>query len=142
MLIVDTGPLVAIADKDDGNYQACLDLLATSAGPLITNELVVAEAGYLLTREIGPHAEIALIEMIRDTTLTVEPLTTTDWDRVAELLDRYQSLPLGVTDASIIAIAERFGSIHIATLDRRHFRIIRPAHCPAFILLPDGIVTA
>lgn len=60
----------------------------------------------------------------------------TDWERVRELVDRYQDLRLGGTDASLVAIAERLGATRIATLDHRHFRVIRPQHCDAFELLP------
>ena len=45
-------------------------------------------------------------------------------------------LPLGGTDASLIAVAERLGATRIATLDRAHFSIVRPAHCDAFELSP------
>ena len=141
MLIVDTGPLVAIAEHDDRNYQSCLDLLSTATGPLITTELVIAEAGYLLNRELGHRAELALVEMIQDGTLSIEPLGSSDWTRVADLLDRYQDLPLGVTDASLIAIAERLSAMEVATLDRRHFRVVRPNHCDSFILKPEHLET-
>lgn len=141
MLIVDTGPLVAIADEGDKNYQACLDLLATASGPLITTELVIAEAGYLLNRELGNRAELALVEMIQDGSLTIMPLEPDDWTRVAELLARYEDLPLGVTDASLIAIAERLTAVEVATLDRRHFRVVRPRHCDGFTLKPDQIAS-
>jgi hypothetical protein len=59
-----------------------------------------------------------------------------DWVRVRELVDRYQNLPLGGTDASVIAIAERLGVERVATLDRRHFTVVRPVHCPPFELFP------
>ena len=98
--------------------------------------MVVAEAVYLLTRELGPHAEPAFYDAIINGTLTVEPLTSVDWQRIRELVDRYQNLPLGGTDASLIAIAERLGATRIATLDRAHFSIVRPAHCDAFDLNP------
>ncbi len=59
-----------------------------------------------------------------------------DWLRIAELVSRYRDLPLGIVDASIIAAAERIGVTTIATLDRRHFGVVRPAHVAAFELLP------
>lgn len=136
MLIIDTGPLVSIADRNDRHYADCLALLETEPGPLVTTALVIAEAGYLLTRNLGPTAEIALVEMITDGTLTIEALTPADWARVAELIERYQDFPLGVTDASIMAIAERHQVHRIATLDHRHFRAVRPAHTTAFDLVP------
>jgi predicted nucleic acid-binding protein len=45
-------------------------------------------------------------------------------------------LPLGTVDASIVAAAERLRVIEIATVDRRHFSVVRPNHAPAFELVP------
>ena len=136
MLIVDTGPLVAAADRTDRHHQACLELLETATGPLVTTAMVVAESVYLLRRVLGPHTEPVFYDAIINGTLVVESLTTADWQRVRELVDRYMDLPLGGTDASLIAVAERLGATRIATLDRAHFSIVRPAHCDAFELSP------
>ncbi len=66
----------------------------------------------------------------------VEPVEPDDWSRIAELVWRYRDLPLGTTDSSVIATAERLGIREIATLDHRDFRAVRPAHVDAFGLLP------
>jgi predicted nucleic acid-binding protein len=63
-------------------------------------------------------------------------LRPSDWTRTADLVRTYADLPLGVVDASVMAIAERLGSTRIATLDHRHFSVVRPAHATAFELLP------
>lgn len=60
-----------------------------------------------------------------------------DWQGIAELVERYRDLPLGGTDASVIALADRLGTDLVITLDRRHFGAIRPRHQPAFRLLPE-----
>jgi uncharacterized protein len=136
VLIVDTGPLVAAADRTDRHHAACAKLLETATGPLVTTAMVVAEAVYLLTRELGGHAEPAFYDAIINGTLIVEPLIGQDWQRIRDLVERYADLPLGGTDASLIAIAERLGATRLATLDRSHFQIIRPVHCDAFELSP------
>ena len=64
-------------------------------------------------------------------------LTRRDATRMTELVDRYDDLPLGTTDSSVIALAERLAVHEIATLDHRHFRVVRPAHVDAFTLLPE-----
>jgi hypothetical protein len=56
--------------------------------------------------------------------------------RIAELVARYQDLPLGTVDSSVVAASERLGISEIATLDRRHFTVVRPTHVEAFELLP------
>jgi predicted nucleic acid-binding protein len=53
-------------------------------------------------------------------------VTTADYERMAELVELYADWPLGGTDASVIAIAERLGVTKVATLDRRHFGTIQP----------------
>ena len=55
---------------------------------------------------------------------------------MAELVETYADLPLGTVDASIVATAERLGEASVATLDRRRFTIVRPAHVEALTLLP------
>ena len=132
MLIVETGVLDATADRNDNDHIACRTLLETDDGPLVTTTMIIAEAAYMIDRQVGTAGELALYDSIIDGTLSIETLTPTDWQRVRELVGRYQDLPLGGSDASLIAIAERFGAIRIATLDQRHFRVVRPTHCHAF----------
>lgn len=67
---------------------------------------------------------------------TLEAVHPADVLRMAELVARYHDLPLGSVDASVIAAAERRGIGHIATLDHRHFSIVRPQHIDTFELLP------
>ena len=58
-------------------------------------------------------------------------------ERCTALLRQYADFPLGTADASVIAVAERLGATRVATIDHRHFRAVRPAHCAAFELLPE-----
>jgi hypothetical protein len=74
--------------------------------------------------------------ILADTNFTPVDLSSADYARIADLVTAYKSLPLGTTDASVIAIAERFGLTEVATLDRRHFTVVRPKHVDALTLLP------
>jgi hypothetical protein len=58
--------------------------------------------------------------------LEVAGLDREDWQRIAELVTTYASLRLGGTDASVITLAERLGTTRIATLNHRHFAVVRP----------------
>jgi predicted nucleic acid-binding protein len=64
------------------------------------------------------------------------PVLDSEWSRISELMNQYADLPLGIVDASVIALAERHGLAEIATLDRRHFSVVRPRHVGNFTLLP------
>ena len=137
MLVVDAGPLVAAAAVRDRNHRRCVDLVAHATHPLVVPMLVVTEVSYFLADRLGEVAERAFAESLRSGELLTEPVEPADWDRIAELLDRYADLRLGIVDASIVAACERLGQTRLATLDRRHFSVVRPQHCPALTLVPE-----
>jgi predicted nucleic acid-binding protein len=137
MLVVDAGPLVAAAATRDRNHQRCVDLLGNAPRPLIVPVLVVTEVAYFLQDRLGPRAERAFTRSILKGELIVEPVEPQDWERIDQLLEAYEDLPLGTVDASVVAACERLGQMTLATLDRRHFGVIRPRHVDGFVLVPD-----
>jgi predicted nucleic acid-binding protein len=98
--------------------------------------LVVTEVAYLLENRLGPETEVRFLGDLAAGELVPEPVTAGDWLRIAELVATYRDLPLGTVDASVVTAAERLGVVAVATLDRRHFAVVRPAHVPALELLP------
>jgi predicted nucleic acid-binding protein len=139
VIICDTGPLVAAALANDADHWACVELftkLHEAGRDLLVPAPVVAEVGYLLAREAGPRVESMFLRSLADGDFTTVDLTTVDYGRMAELVVTYGDLPLGTTDASVIALAERLKVTEVATLDRRHFTVVRPNHAPALTLLP------
>jgi predicted nucleic acid-binding protein len=102
---------------------------------LVIPALVVAEATYFVGRRLGPQAEAAFLLGLA--TFDVEAPAPEDWSRMAELVDEYRDFPLGGTDASVVALAERLGTELVVTFDRRHFGAIRPRHCESLQLLPE-----
>lgn len=136
MLIVDAGPLYAAAVTRDKHHRRAVELLSTSPRPLLVPVLVVTEVAYLLGDRIGPHAELAFARAVADGELVVEPVLDSEWARIAELIEQYLDLPLGIVDASVVALAERHEAETIVTLDRRRFATVKPRHAAAFTLVP------
>jgi predicted nucleic acid-binding protein len=104
---------------------------------VVAPTLVIGEVAYLVGRRLGAPAQARFAASVASGDVIVEPVTVPDWSRIAELVARYRDLRLGVTDASVIAAAERVGARTIVTLDRRRFSAVRPRHADAFELLPD-----
>jgi len=123
-------------DQDDQDHESCLRLLEEHPGPLIVPELVVAEVAYLLGTRVGVEAEVRFLGDLAAGNLVPEPVDAADWLRIAELVWAYRDLALGTVDASVVAAAERLGIREIATLDHRHFSVVRPKHSDAFRILP------
>jgi uncharacterized protein len=136
VIIVDTGPLVAMANEQDRHHARCVEWFDTAPGPLLLPAPILTEVCYLLERERGAAIEAAFLRSVRDEIFTLVAITREDLDRMAELVETYSSLPLGAADASVIAVAERLKLAEVATLDRRHFTVVRPNHVDALTLLP------
>ena len=132
--IVDSGPLIATANSSDPNHRRCREILEDPALHLVIPALCVAEVGWLLHRRRGPRIEAGFLRGLAD--FDVRAPVPSDWPRIAELVEQYADLPLGATDASVVALAERLGTDVVVTLDRRHFGVVRPRHLPRLRLLP------
>jgi predicted nucleic acid-binding protein len=114
----------------------CRDLLEQHRGPLVAPTLVITEVAYFIGTRLGPAVEVRFLQNLAEGGISVEPVHAADWLRIAELVWTYRDLPLGSVDASVIAVAERLNLASLATLDRRHFSVVRPAHVEALELLP------
>ncbi|MCB0976933.1 MAG: PIN domain-containing protein [Acidimicrobiales bacterium] len=132
-VVVDTGPLVAIADRDDAHHQACLD---HHHGPVIVPAPVSVEVCWLLGRRVGPVAEAAFLAALTGGDPRIEALDSVDYQRAGQLVDRYADLDLGFVDAAVVAIAERLRIDTVATINHRDFRVVRPSHVDSFTLVP------
>ncbi|WP_165485515.1 PIN domain-containing protein [Protofrankia symbiont of Coriaria ruscifolia] len=99
--MVDTGPLVAALDADDADHKRCLDLLERHPGPLLVPAPVLTDVCWLLERERGAQAEAAFLDALAADELRLVELQKGDLRRMADLVRRYDSLPLGALDASV-----------------------------------------
>ena len=91
---------------------------------------------YLLATRLGTEPEVRFLGDLAGGAFSIEPVAARDWLRIAELVARYRDLPLGTVDASVITTAERLDVTAIATVDRRHFTVVRPHHVASFTHLP------
>jgi predicted nucleic acid-binding protein len=136
VILVDTGVVVAMGNRRDEDHERCTELLTTTLEPLVLPEPLMVEIGYMLGSRGGAAAEADFLRDIVDGLYVVESMILTDIARAADLVDKYADLPLGTADACVVALAERLGVTRIATLDTRHFSVVRPRHAASFTLLP------
>jgi predicted nucleic acid-binding protein len=139
MILVDSGPLIAAAIEDDPDHHRCVELFASlrqGNETLLVPQTVVAEVAYIVQSEGGTDIELLFLQSIADGDLTLVSLDDDDVTRIIELVRQYAGFPLGTTDASVIALAERLGVTEVATLDHRHFPNVRVRHAQYLALLP------
>lgn len=136
-LILDTGPLYASLDRSDDDHQRCRSLIEAASEPIVIPAPVLVETDYLIHRSLHPGVLVALLQDIVDGAYVVEPVVAADHPRIRELCDSYADADIGYVDAAVLAITERLNEPKLATLDHRHFGILRPRHVTSLTLLPD-----
>jgi predicted nucleic acid-binding protein len=135
-LILDTGPVYAALDRSDADHPACRALIESTDEPLVIPAPVLVEVDYWIGRRLHPGVLVALLADIEAGAYRIVDLVPADYARVRELCDRYADSDIGFVDASVLAIVERLNESKLATLDRRHFGVLRPRHREAIELLP------
>lgn len=138
-LLVDAGTLYAQADADEPRHLAVAEALRAERETLVTTELAVAEADYLILHRLGVDVELAFIEDLAAGTFVVDCLSRDELQTARAVVERYRDLRLGLADASLVVLAARYGSTRILTFDERAFRAVAPLQGGAFTILPaDG----
>jgi predicted nucleic acid-binding protein len=135
-VLVDTGPLFALADEADQYHDAVKQYVSKHRETWIVPAPVATEASILILDRLGADSELSFLRSLSAKELLVEPMTSVDLRRTIEILEQYRDSEFGMVDAAAMALAERLKIEVILTLDQRDFRIYRPRHCPAFRLVP------
>ncbi|MBF8304432.1 MAG: hypothetical protein HW399_807 [Dehalococcoidia bacterium] len=136
-LVLDTGPLYATLDRTDAQYRRCLDLLQDTVEPLVIPAPVLIEVDWLVHTRLHAGVFLALLDDIIAGAYHVEELHPEDYRRIRELINRYADADIGFVDAAVLAVVERLNEPKLATLDHRHFGVLRPRHTDTLRLLPE-----
>lgn len=123
MILVDTGPLVALFDPRDGDHRRVRSALEKIREPLITTVPVLTEAFHLL----GPasRGSSALREFLKSDALAAWFLSSESLERVLDLMAQYSDRPMDLADGSLVAAAESLRTTKVFTLDRNDFSVYR-----------------
>ena len=135
-LILDTGVLYGLLDQGAREHARCRSAVDAFDEGLIVPAPVIPELDYLMRQRQAEAAMLTFLRDVRAGAYWVEDPTSHDLTRVIDLLDRYADLRLGFVDASVLAIVERLNEPKPATLDHRHFSVLRPRHVEALELVP------
>lgn len=134
MILVDAGPLVALANRADAHHMECVETLRGLRGPLGTVWPALTEAVYLVRR--WPRAQAEVLSLVETGALRVLPLGREDMSRVRALMEKYRDLPMDLADAALVRAAERERIKTIFTIDRRDFSLYRPLGLGRFRIVP------
>ena len=135
-LLIDAGPIVALADPDEPRRESILTALRDEPGDLVMPAPTTAEVDYLLGQRFGQAARRAFIRDLARGRFKVLSLERDDYEAVIELDKQYSDLGLGLADCALVALAERCRTTRILSFDERHFRAVTPLGGGAFTIMP------
>ena len=121
-ILVDTGPLVALADKRDHAHLDCKAFLATYRGRLVTTWAVLTEFSHLAP---SITATLPLYRWIEKGGLELLPLGRDELVRAIDWIEKYADRPMDLADASLVVAAMATGIHTVWTLDRNDFETYR-----------------
>jgi predicted nucleic acid-binding protein len=123
VILVDTGPLIALFDPRDGLHERCRRTLKSLHAPLFTTVPVLTEAFHILSPE--SQGSDRLRDFIALGGLSTWFFDRSTLERAFELMEQYGDHPMDLADASLIAAAETLRTRRIFTVDRRDFETYR-----------------
>ncbi len=135
-MIVDTSALLAYFDTDEPDHVAVSSVLDAATEPLVVSPFVVAELDHLVASRLGVALELRVLQELAGGAWDLPAFGAKDVMAARAVIQRYADQRLGVADASNVVLASRYATRSIATLDRRHFDVVRPVSGGRFSVLP------
>ena len=136
MIILDTGAMFSYLVASDPHHEAVASIFATNSEGFVLSPFVIAELDYFVMTRLGVRTELAFLADIASGAYELPVLSAADLIACAGVIDKYADQRVGVTDASLVVLAERYQTRRICTLDHRHFGVMRGTDGIPFELLP------
>ena len=135
-MIVDTSALLAYFDNSEPDHEAVREAIEATSEVLVVSPYVVAEVDYLVATRIGVDAELAVLRELSGGAWELPAIGAPDLEEAASVVEKYRDQDIGVTDASNVVLADRYRTRTMATLDRKHFNVVRPIGGGRFTVVP------
>ncbi len=136
-VIADTSALLAFFDASEPDHEAVSEVLS-AADVLVVSPYVVAEVDYLVATRHGVDQELAVLDELTGGAWHLAAFNEDELRRAGAVIASYKDQAIGVADASIVVLAERYRTRTIASLDHRHFDVIRSLDGGYFDVLPKA----
>jgi len=130
-IVVDAGPLIALFRKRDKHHLRVKQFLSTVTGRLVSTLPVVTEVCHFL----NARGKLAFLSWVRRGGLSLQPITSDDFQEIATIIERYEDRDIDFADATLVWLAELVNTVDVMTIDRADFRVFRPRRGQAFNLV-------
>ena len=136
MILLDTSAVLAALFPDQRQHKACLRAIDEAVPPRVLSPIVLAELDYFITKYSSVSLELEFLDQVGKGVYELAAFSGEDLNDAIEIIKVYHDLNIGLADASIVVLADRYHTRDVVTLDERHFRAMRPPGQRSFRILP------
>jgi predicted nucleic acid-binding protein len=136
VIVLDTGGLYAALDANEALHGRSVASLVAATPPRVLSPFVLAELDYLIGNRVGHQAQMALIDEVTRGAYQLELFSPEDASHARRVMEQYADLRVGLADASVVVLAQRYRTRDLLCTDERHFRVLRGPGGKPFRLLP------
>ncbi len=138
-MILDTSGLLAALDPDERMHDDCARAISDTNERLHLSPFVLCELDHLIGQRRGVDAQLAVLREVERGAFELAETGPSSIGEAGAIIERYRDLRVGLTDASLVVLANQYADATILTLDQRHFRAMNTDKGHPFRLLPaDG----
>ena len=139
MIVIDTGPLFAIYDSSDRYHNSVREYIEQLRPSISLSPYVLAELDYLVQTRFGAKVELSMLNDISNGSFVLESFDGEDFIACMKIIEKMNNQEIGLTDASVVHLAERNNTNTIMTLDYKHFNPMRNSKNKPFNLVPEKL---
>lgn len=136
MIIADTSGLIAFFSESGAQHEAVATWVDAHEPVMVVSPYVLAEVDYLVATRKGVDAELAVLAELSGGAYELARMDAPDVAAARRVVERYRDLGIGLADASLAVLAQRYRTRTVLTLDRRHFSVMRPLDGGTFSIVP------
>ncbi len=134
IVILDTGPWVALIDRSESRHTECVQWLKNFSGRLYSTKAVLTEVLYILNFSIT--AQCAALDFVLESVVEIVPSNIESLKKTKNLMKKYADLPMDFADATLVCFATQTGMQNIVTLDKKDFAIYKLPKKKSFTIMP------
>ena len=135
-MIVDTSALLAYFNAREPDHEAVSGVIEINDELLVVSPYVLAELDYLIAKRVGVDAELEVLRELSSGAWELAVVGVAELELTTSIIEKYSDQDIGVADASMVVLANRYQTRTIVTLDHRHFDVLRPIGGGRFSIRP------
>ena len=113
--LIDAGPLIALFNNSDRYHQSVLEFIRDYQGVLLTTWPVITEVCYMLN--FSNQAQTDFLKWISIGAVRIHEIGNLSMDRLIELINKYNDVPMDLADASLVLVSEETVITEIISID-------------------------